>query len=429
LYQAIEQKKYVWVKKSAGLGISTFMLYYIAYKSMTFDLWKGKQVVVITGPNIDVAITLIQRLKRLFPPNLLPQTKETVCELAGVHIQAFPSYNLDSARGLEKPICVWLDEADYFPPSEQDEARTISERYIGKSPGMSIIMTSTPNAPENLYEQIEKLPQDQCLYHRMVMTYEVGLGKIYTPEEISKARESPSFPREYEGQYIGSEGNVFSHESILATTVVTSELQKEFAPTNSPLMHKDFYKVMGVDGGWGSSKFGLCVVQMVPANKVLNRSPILQVVYAEEHERPDYNEIVNKILTLKEHFVIDKIYVDGANPEVVRPIKAGLNPPDRTDYEKQIANLKQRHLKWLDLSKFMTVIPISFREHGREMLGWTKQCLDNRWVAIHPDHHHKLLIALRTAVATDSLLSKSEMSHSDIFDAFRLCLWHFHKQS
>jgi hypothetical protein len=37
---------------------------------------------------------------------------------------------------------------------------------------------------------------------------------IYTDQEIAKARESPQFEREYNLQYIGQQGNVFSHESI-----------------------------------------------------------------------------------------------------------------------------------------------------------------------------------------------------------------------
>jgi hypothetical protein len=395
------------------------MLYYIAYKSITSELWKGKQVVLITGPNIDISISLIKRLKALFPPNILPETKETVCDIGSVHCEAYPSHHLSAARGIEAPILVWLDEGDYFSISQQEEALTIAERYIGKSPGLAIVTTSTPNVPEGLYWNIEKLPADQCRYHKMVMTYEVGLNKIYTPEEIAKARESPSFPREYEGQYIGQQGNVFSYESVQAATAAGLEMEREYSINE---VRQDIPKVMGVDGGWGSSKFGICIVQMTPANKVKDLEPKLHVLYAEEFERPDYDWIVNHILTLKANFVIDKILVDGANPEVVRPIKAGLK--ERTDYEKQIANLKLRHPRWLDLSKFMVVVPISFREVGREMLGFTKQCLDNQWVAIHPDFH-KLLVALRTAVATDSLLSKSETIHDDLLDAFRLSLWGF----
>lgn len=378
---------------------------------------------MITGPNIDVAITLIQRLKALFPPNILPDTKETVCEINGVHVQAFPSYNLKAARGLEKPILVWLDEADYFPVGQQDEATVISERYIGKSPGLAIVMTSTPNVPEGLYWNIEKLPAEQCRYHRMVMTYEVGLNKIYTPEEIAKARESPSFPREYEGQYIGQQGDVFSHESIQKAIQLGLDYHNA-AEYRIDEIRQDTTKSMGIDAGFGSSKFGICITQYVPENKHKNIAPIFQVLYAEEFERPDFNDMVNLVLKLKQNYTVGKIEIDSSNPEVITSIKAGLN--ERTDYERQISILKQKHPRWLDLSRYMDVIPVSFAADGREMLGFTKRCVDSNWLAIHPNFH-KLLVSLRRATATDGLLHKGEgqTAHNDIFDALRLSLFYF----
>ena len=49
-----------------------------------------------------------------------------------------------------------------------------------------------------------------CLYKRLKMDYHYGLGKIYTQEEIDKAKLSPGFDREYSCQYLGLVGNVFS---------------------------------------------------------------------------------------------------------------------------------------------------------------------------------------------------------------------------
>lgn len=46
------------------------------------------------------------------------------------------------------------------------------------------------------------------------MDFTSGLGKIYSNEEIEKAKKSPSFPREYQLQYQGLIGKVFSTKSI-----------------------------------------------------------------------------------------------------------------------------------------------------------------------------------------------------------------------
>jgi hypothetical protein len=73
---------------------------------------------IVTGPRIDLAITLIDRMKRLFAGKGLIafDTKETVVELNGVKIEAFPSHHLDAMRGLPNVSFILLDEADFFPP-------------------------------------------------------------------------------------------------------------------------------------------------------------------------------------------------------------------------------------------------------------------------------------------------------------------------
>ena len=54
-------------------------------------------------------------------------------------------------------------------------------------------MVSTPNAPEGLFERIEKEAEVSCLYKRIFLDYTYSIGKIYTAEEIEKAKQSPSF--------------------------------------------------------------------------------------------------------------------------------------------------------------------------------------------------------------------------------------------
>jgi hypothetical protein len=85
----------------------------------------------------------------------LHDTKETVIDLNNVKIEAFPSHHLDAIRGISNASFILLDEADFFPPGQQQDARDVSERYIGKS-NPYIVMVSTPNAPEGLFERIEK---------------------------------------------------------------------------------------------------------------------------------------------------------------------------------------------------------------------------------------------------------------------------------
>ncbi|HKI09947.1 MAG TPA: hypothetical protein VKA09_16270 [Nitrososphaeraceae archaeon] len=407
IYDALQEIKYVWIKKATGLGITEFMLRYIAWLCLKDDKLKGSQMCIVTGPRIELAITLINRLKGLFS-DIKFEDKETVCELNGIRIEAFPSHHLDSMRGLDRVSLILLDEGDFFPMGQQQEARAISERYIAKSANY-IIMVSTPNRPEGLFEQIEREPAGKCLYHRIFLPYHVGLAKIYKEEEIAKARESPQFPREYDLQYIGQEGNVLNHESIERAISAGLEVNKEYPIDEIP---QDTNKSIGIDAGFGSSKFAIVVTQL------LRKEGKIQVLYAEEFERPDFGTMVEKIVKMYRNYTVSKIYIDNANPEVITAIKAGLS--ERTDYDKQIAHWKSVN-RYYKPETYMKVIPVSFSSNGREMLAHTKYCLDNSWLAIHPNFH-KLIIALRTAVATDGLLDKQVTAYNDVLDAFRLSL-------
>ncbi len=79
-------------------------------------------------------------------------------------------------RGLTNVSFIYLDEADFFPPGQQQDARDVSERYIAKS-NPWIVMVSTPNAPDGLFEKIEREPEDTCFYKRLFLDYTYGLTK------------------------------------------------------------------------------------------------------------------------------------------------------------------------------------------------------------------------------------------------------------
>ena len=191
------------------------MLRFMAWLCLYNDDYKNSQMVIVTGPNQELAIKLIKRMKVLFADKLgvVFNTKETVLELNGCNIEAYPSNHIDAFRSLTNPKFLFLDELDFLPKFQQEDVRHVSERYIAKSDPF-IVMVSTPNAPGGLFERIEKEPFETCIYKKVFLDYTYGLGKIYTEEEIAKARASPSFEREYCLKYQGLIGNVFSWSSI-----------------------------------------------------------------------------------------------------------------------------------------------------------------------------------------------------------------------
>ena len=198
-------------------------------------------------------------MKGIFEPKLglYFSNKETVLELNGCSIEAYPINHIDSFRSLDNPKFILLDEADFFRKGEQEDVRHVSERYIGKSDPY-IVMVSTPNNPGGLFYNIEQEPEETCLYKRLKMDYTYGLGKIYTKEEIDNARISPGFGREYELQYLGKIGNVFNSLQIDKTIELGEQYSLDKIPINDYTLHS-----VGVDVGFGSSSTAIVLTEFL----------------------------------------------------------------------------------------------------------------------------------------------------------------------
>jgi late competence protein required for DNA uptake (superfamily II DNA/RNA helicase) len=60
------KNKHLWVKKATGLGVTEFMLRIIAWLCTKDGHFANAQICIVTGPNQDIAIKLIKRLKGIF---------------------------------------------------------------------------------------------------------------------------------------------------------------------------------------------------------------------------------------------------------------------------------------------------------------------------------------------------------------------------
>jgi Terminase RNaseH-like domain len=393
--------KHLWVKKATGLGVTEFFLRIIAWLCTRNNEYRNTSICIVTGPRIELAVGLIARLKGLF---LLSNTqitfedKETVLELNGCGIEAYPSHHLDSMRGLDRVSFIFADEADFLTSeSEQQELRSISERYIGKS-NPFIVLVSTPNAPGGLFQKIEQEPEDSCIYKRISLGYQVGLEKIYSQAEIEKAKASPSFEREYNLQYLGLVGNVFRIEDIEAAT-------QEYAITeyNDDLVNfPRIQACMGIDPGFGSSNFAITITNFVDGG--------IRVLHSEHYSRPNHKAMVDLAFELIQKYNVTKTVIDASAPSFIRALKTELG--ENPQYESK----KREEYQW------MKVEPIPFQNTHKQMLYHSKFILENKYLHLHPKFD-KLLTSLRTAIATDGILDKQQTSFNDILDSFRLVLW------
>jgi hypothetical protein len=80
---------------------------------------------------------------------------------------------------------------------------------------------------------------------------------------------------------------------------------------------------IGIDPSFGSSKFGIVSTRFVNER--------IEVIEAEEYERPDFNDMTNRVWEIKQEHKVDDnnltIYVDAANPEIWQSIKRMLCTP------------------------------------------------------------------------------------------------------
>jgi terminase large subunit-like protein len=395
------------VKKATGLGVTEFMLRFMVWFALFNEQTHFKQTkfAVVTGPRIDLAIDLISRIKNLFQNSGISfDDKNTVINLGAVEIEAFPSHHLDSMRGLPDVKFILLDEADFFPKGQQQDARDVSERYIGKSDAM-IAMVSTPNQPGGLFQNIETEKVEQSLYHRIVLGYQRGLGNIYTKEDIAQARRSPSFEREYNLQYLGSIGNVFATDDIDAAIAQDYEILQYLNDIANP---PRIQGVMGLDPGWGVSSFGVCVGHFMDGK--------VRIAHAQQYTRSDHSEMVSVVWDLMQCYNVTKVLVDASAPSFIRALKIQLG--ERSDYESVDKKLRQ----------YMKVEPVAFGMEHKALLYHAKFLMENRYVQIHPTMD-KLITALRSAWAKDGVLDKEVTSFDDILDSFRLCLRPFKEQT
>lgn len=362
-----------YILKATGLGVTELKLRRYAWKSVSTDRFANGHGCIVTGPRIELAIDIVDRIKALFAVPF--QTRNTIVNLNGVKIEAFPSHHLDAMRGLN-PVFVYNDEADFFPPREQENARALSERYIPKS-NPEIDFVSTPNLPGGLCEKLDK--EKSSIYHKRYLPYEVGLGRIYAKSEIEKAKKSPSFEREYNLKYGYGTGNIFPYQLVDACIEEYDLAIQDRAAS-----------VLAVDPAFGSSKFAL--VGMEEADEILS------VKEASQYDRPSPSAMLEVVSALAKKY--ETVLVDSAHPGLIR-------------------DLQERGL---------SAEAVNFRTELSGMTMIAAQKVKERKVRIHPafeDLHYQL----KAVVFNDKGHPDKDKLSFDLGDAFMTAVHYYRSEN
>lgn len=398
---AILEHHNVWIKKATGLGITELILRVMAWLALRSTRYDGHRMHIVTGPRINIAVELVDRIKRLFVgtyPGLLFDTDYVTVKLNGCTIQAFPSHTVDTMRAYTDVSFLFADEADFFPPGQQTEMRDVIERYRIKS-NPYIVMVSTPNKPGGLFEKMENEPTSR--YHRMKLDYTYGIGKIYDAAFLEAEKQEEYFEREYNLKYLGKVGNVFRFSDISRCIMEAGHGERVRAEA---LSNAALGQSIGIDPGFGGSAFGVAVTAYADGKVVL--------LEAEEYERTSYEEALSKCWELWKRYNIKKAYIDASAVSFVKSFK--LTVGERSDYE----NVPREH--W----RYMKVQPVNFATRHKEMLSYLKTLVEGAYVRI-PKDCDKLIVSLKTAFEQDGRLDKTVTAYDDILDATRLAMLHF----
>ena len=281
---------------------------------------------IIVGPKLDIAKDLIARIRNLFNQRLHiffdTNSEEIILPANNVLIRAYPSNHIDAFRGQPNVSLILVDEGDFFLKGQQKQVRDAIEPYNTKS-NAQIVFVSTPNMPDGLMQSVEKEGND---YKKLRLDYTVGLHKIYTLEEIEVAKKRGYFEREYNLKYEGLVGNAFHQSDIEAA------ITEVYNPYDANATSTIYGRSMGIDEGFGSSRFAVVITQ--------GKDNKIEVIYSEEFDRPLHNDMIDLIMKLKNKHHITRIFVDASNAGFVKNLKVRLGDQDANYYvtNKRVAN-------------------------------------------------------------------------------------------
>lgn len=409
IFKYLRVYKNLWIKKARGLGITEFMLRYIVWLCVYDNRYRGKRAHIVTGPRIDISQEEVKRIRGLLEPKYpLPLSNMDTVVINDVTIQDFPSKNVGSMRGYTNVFFIFLDEADFFPPDQQQEARAVAEGYRLKTSPW-IVMVSTPNKRGGLYEQIEK--EDEAIhgYKKLEYLYERGLNNIYDSKEIEQEKGKGYFKREYCGLYDYDTGNLFP---LTTLELIESNGRKIL---DFDRVHYDTRKSLGIDVGYGSSRTAFVITEKIDG--------YIRVIYAQQFTRPVNEEMLHLAVNLIFHYQLNRnnnqIYVDAANPGFIRSLKIAIG--ESPDYEQEIQSWRKENAYWIPEGT-MSIIPIPFNIKGEPMLEKLKDFADKGLLAINPEQFEDLMSDLRVARVQGRKLEKDKAANQtmDLLDALRL---------
>lgn len=377
--------------------------------------------------------------------------------LNNVTIAAFPSNHLDAMRGQPNVSFVLVDEGDYFPEREQMNVLTIPTRYVGKSQ-VWIAMISTPKQIGGLFHTIENDPSTP--FKRFIFSYEWGMkkygAKMFTPMMIKEAQKHKfqDFQREYNNQYQGYGGNLYSVEFLY--NLQQRSKYYEIIPKNTDYFNRPtfeieneddiqdetsdykqyeeftnvlknlqiferfalkypytkYFRLLGIDSGYGSSKTGITIAQI---NLERNK---LEFIYENQLKDVTPKTLKDLVMYLIKVLKIRKVGIDRSDLGLVLDLKEEIELPAFRPLN--FRKLKPEELRHYIYDSDMLICPITFSDDTKkEMLYEQLSLFSDDFIRIHPELNltHANLSSLN--VHSNMVYEKKDLPANDLFDSYQ----------
>ena len=397
IFDAIENNQNIFILKSRGIGVTTFMIRYFAWKILSSSELDNKSIFIVSGTREEHANYIKEKLEQLFENFPVTfESKYTELLLKKTWIKVFPTRNIKDIRGYFETSYIFVDESDYLEESIQDELMHAISPYEEKS-NCKIILCSTPNRPLGLMQRIENDVNSK--YTKLKLDYSYGLDKIYDRQFIEKKKLDAEFEREYNCRYLGKIGNLLSPKIIDDAITLGEQLNTKHIPPNPFAIHS-----LGIDPGFGSSDTALVLTEH------LQEHDIIRVLSAEVFtDHPNPQDIVDRIFDIHREYYNLWCFCDGSNRGFLTSLKIAFG--ESINYEKAEDVLPGNN----------KIIPVNFATSHKQMISHLAQLFNEHHVAV-PGQFDKLVISLKTAVVNDTPLIRKVTSYDDLFDALRLSL-------
>jgi hypothetical protein len=164
----------------------------------------------------------------------------------------------------------------------------VIQGYFHKSSPLCLI-ASSPSVPGDLMDCIWKEPEDETVWRRLKMDWHYGEDKIFTQSDLKKIRKTSSWSREMELKF-----------SLIGGSFLPSQIERAVSNVYPDTYVSGTSSVCGVDCGFSTSAFGICICSLVDSRIV--------VYYSTEIEQAVSEDMISLLLDLKHQYNISHFF-------------------------------------------------------------------------------------------------------------------------